>query len=166
MGELDELFQRTLYCILLGGGIKSVALPWTPLNLELCYGTFSMNSLVRTDILWHGSRLLIAHNANAYPSVTQASPPAPPPLPWRTDTCQILRITTFCGPAPPCPLRGIIIERFVLVCVGVSLRVKFICPCHACSFSLSLFELCSWPGNCGSSLRLRFFRAIRMTLFI
>lgn len=94
-----------------------------------------MNSRVRTDILWPGSRLLIAHNANAYPSVTQASPPAPPPaLPHsRTDTCQIFRITTFCRPAPPCPLRGIIIERFVLV--SVSLRVEFICPCHASSCS-------------------------------
>lgn len=73
-----------------------------------------MSSRVRTDILWPGSRLLIAHNANAYPSVTQASPPAPPPP--RTDTCQIFRITTFC------PLRGIIIERFVLVCVCVPSR--------------------------------------------
>lgn len=117
-----------------GHKIRGIALdsiePWT---------LFSMNSRVRTDILWPGSRLLIAHNANAYPSVTQASPPAPPPplSHSRTDTCQIFRITTFCRPAPPCPpcpLRGIIIERFVL-CVCVSLRVEFICPCHASSSS-------------------------------
>lgn len=135
-----SFFLRTLYSILLGGGIKSVALPWTPLNLELfvCHGTFSMNSRVRTDILWPGSRLLIAHNANAYPSVTQASPPAPPPP--RTDTCQIFRITTFC------PLRGIIIERFVLVCL---------CPFASSSFAPTTLPPCSpWSSSAAGQATL------------
>lgn len=141
-----SFFLRTLYSILLGGRIKSVALPWTPLNLELfvCHGTFSMSSRVRTDILWPGSRLLIAHNANAYPSVTQASPTGPPPP--QTDTCQIFRITTFCRPAPPCPLRGIIIERFVLVCV---------CPFASSSFAPATLPPCSpWSSSAAGQATL------------